>query len=165
VTAQFMDPSLPGAGQQITPSAQPAQASSVLGMIMADFKASTTKLERPVPGRPGYVVTLDPVVPWELYRAWQLASLDSTTGGVDELALAARALASQCVSIAKDGQVLQDSGQVLTFDHPALQQAFNVIDVIGAVRHFYGQDGTVLKEATALLREAGYGAGADPTRR
>lgn len=164
MTAQFVDPALPGQPSGVAPAGQPAQAPSVLGQIMADFKAAQGKLERPVPGRPGYTVTFDPTIPWEAYRSWQLASVDPTTG-IDELGLAVRALAAQCVSIAKDGQVLQDAGQTVTFDHPVLQQAFNTLDVPGTVRFFYGQDGAVIKEATVLLREAGYGTGGDPTRR
>lgn len=164
--ADFQDPTLPGDHAALGVLTSPAEqngSSALLTQLAQDFRQQKKKLELDVPGRTGYAVTYDAVIAYELYRAWVIESTDVT--GVDQLALAIRALAMQCTAITKDGQPLRVNDQPLTFDHKALQDTLGALDTSDCIRRFYGSDGVVLKASALLLDEAGYGASGDPTRR
>lgn len=165
-TPAFVDPALaqPAGGGSASSVAPAQQAGSPLAQLAADFRRQARKAVIDVPGRDGYTVVFDAVIPYEIYQAWLVAAADpASPTGVNQLELAVRCLTSQCTQIRKDEQLLIVDGEPVTFVTEALQQMLGAIDAAGAVRAFYGTDGLVLKVSGALLHQAGYGAGQDPT--
>jgi hypothetical protein len=159
----------PPAAQVPPPAAAPeAQAPTVLeGLLDAlDREIGRQSVTLGVAARPGCEVRYSVDIPYEQRAQWQQAAADPTMPlGFNELQVASVALATCCQAIIIDGEDVTDGGQPLTFASAELQRRLGVTRPADAVRKLYRFDGHVLASGNELMREAGYGQGATPTKR
>jgi hypothetical protein len=147
---------------------QRAAAGSVLDGLLADLdrEVGQQTITLGVQARPGWEVRYRVDIPYEQLAQWRMAAADPTMpGGMNDLQVACAALASCCQGIVLDGEDVTDGGQPVTFATPDLMRRLGVTRPVDAVRKLHRFDGHVVAVGQALLREAGYGQGATPTRR
>jgi hypothetical protein len=119
-----------------------------------------------VQARPGWEVRYSVDIPYEQRAQWQQAAADPAMPlGFNEVQVAAVALAACCQAIVCDGEDVTDTAGPVTFASPDLQRRLGVARPVDAVRKLYRFDGHVLASGNELMREAGYGQGATPTKR
>lgn len=110
-----------------------------------------------VPGRPNYAVRYSTALTYRQLAAWQKKST-LKSGDVDELKLAALIVAGQCRAIIRDGVVVDDGGDPLTFRSQALLDMYEVDRVADVAIRFYGSDIDVANASNGVLKAAGLGA-------
>lgn len=145
-----------------------AEVPSVLGGLLdelseaLDAEAVTFSVE----ARPGWDVRYSIEVPYEQFAQWQTAAVDpSMPAGVNEVQLMCTALVACCQALRVKGEDVTEDGEPVTFFTPGLQRRLGVTRPVDAVRKLYRFDGHVIAAGRELLKAAGYGVDATPTRR
>lgn len=126
---------------------------------IASDHIDTEPIEINVPKRPGVSVRYSVDLDAPRFQSWQRACKDrSSPTGLDDLRLSLTVLASQCVGIVVNDQlVLDDTGQPATFRSDGVMQMFGGRDANQTARKVYANDGHLLATAQEVIRECGYG--------
>lgn len=146
---------LPSAGDEeaATPGVTPLDT---LRAELADIDDETVDLE--VPKRPGWAVRVSTTVRYDKLMGWRKQA--TSKSNVNELRLAALALANQNTAIVRNGDDLaDDDGELYTFRSRGFKDLLGADDAVEAVIRLYGNEFHVLNAANRLLVEAGYADG------